>query len=215
MTVTGVDDAVVDGAVGYTIVTAPAVSTDPNYTGVNAADVAVTNTRQRQRGDHGDADGGPDDDRSGRDGDVHGGAQHAADGGRDDRADARATRRKARSAPASLTFTTANWNVAQTVTVTGVDDAVVDGDVGYTIVTAPAVSTDPNYTGVNAADVAVTNTDNDSAGITVTPTAGLMTTEAGRDGDLHGGAQHAADGGRDDRAELERHDGRHGQRRRA
>ena len=38
--------------------------------------------------------------------------------------------------PASLTFTTANWNMAQTVTVTGVDDAVVDGDVAYTIVTA-------------------------------------------------------------------------------
>ena len=36
--------------------------------------------------------------------------------------------------------------------------------------TAPAVSTDPNYSGVNAADVAVTNTDNDVAGITVTPT---------------------------------------------
>ena len=50
--------------------------------------------------------------------------------------------------PASLTFTTANWNVAQTVTVTGVDDAVDDGDVVYTIVTAPATSTDPNYTGV-------------------------------------------------------------------
>ena len=45
--------------------------------------------------------------------------------------------------------------------------------------TAAAVSTDPNYTGVNAADVAVTNTDNDIAGITVTPTAGLTTTEAG------------------------------------
>ena len=30
--------------------------------------------------------------------------------------------------PASLTFTTANWNVAQTVTVTGVDDALDDGD---------------------------------------------------------------------------------------
>ena len=37
--------------------------------------------------------------------------------------------------PASLTFTTANWNVAQTVTVTGVDDALVDGNVAYTIVT--------------------------------------------------------------------------------
>src|SRR5258707_10238719 len=48
-------------------------------------------------------------------------------------------------APASLTFTTANWNVAQTVTVTGVDDAIVDGNIAYTIVTAPATSTDGNY----------------------------------------------------------------------
>ena len=30
--------------------------------------------------------------------------------------------------PASLTFTTADWNNAQTVTVTGVDDAVADGN---------------------------------------------------------------------------------------
>ena len=35
------------------------------------------------------------------------------------------------------------------------------------------------YNGLNAADVTVTNTDNDAAGITVTPTAGLTTTEAG------------------------------------
>ena len=48
-------------------------------------------------------------------------------------------------APASLTFTTANWNAAQTVTVTGVDDLVDDGDIAYTIVTAAATSTDPNY----------------------------------------------------------------------
>ena len=41
-------------------------------------------------------------------------------------------------APASLTFTNGNWNVAQTVTVTGVDDALDDGDVVYTILTAPA-----------------------------------------------------------------------------
>ena len=47
--------------------------------------------------------------------------------------------------PASLTFTTANWNVAQTVTVTGVDDVVVDGDVAYTIVTAAVTSGDPTY----------------------------------------------------------------------
>ena len=44
--------------------------------------------------------------------------------------------------PATLTFTPANWNTAQTVTVTGVDDAVDDGDIAYTIVTAPATSSD-------------------------------------------------------------------------
>ena len=66
--------------------------------------------------------------------------------------------------PASLTFTTANWNVPQTVTVTGVDDALVDGAVTYTIVTAAAASTDANYNTSERADVAVTNTDNDAAG---------------------------------------------------
>ena len=71
--------------------------------------------------------------------------------------------------PASLTFTAANWNTAQTVTVTGVDDFVDDGDIAYTIVTAAASSADGNYNGLNAADVAVTNIDNDTAGITVTP----------------------------------------------
>src|SRR6185369_11997072 len=32
---------------------------------------------------------------------------------------------------ASLTFTAANWSVAQTVIVTGVDDAAQDGNVAY------------------------------------------------------------------------------------
>src|SRR5206468_3708670 len=46
-------------------------------------------------------------------------------------------------------------------------------------VTAAATSTDSSYNGLNPADVSVTNTDNDTAGITVNPTAGLVTTEAG------------------------------------
>src|SRR5205823_6514222 len=82
------------------------------------------------------------------------------------------------SAP-SLTFTAADWSVAQTVTVSGVDDQVQDGAIAYTIVLAPAASGDPRYSGMDAADVSATNTDNDVAGITVTPTAGLVTTEAG------------------------------------
>src|SRR6185369_11326551 len=80
--------------------------------------------------------------------------------------------------PASVTFTTLNWNAAQTVTVTGEDDAVADGNQQYTIVTGPATSSDAGYAGKNPADVTVTNTDNDSAGITVEPTSGLVTSEA-------------------------------------
>src|SRR5205814_9057821 len=79
----------------------------------------------------------------------------------------------------SLTFTPGNWNVAQTVTVTGVDDFVADGPQPYLLITPPTFSNDANYSGLNAADVSLTNLDNDVAGITVTPTAGLVTTEAG------------------------------------
>src|SRR2546429_401096 len=82
-------------------------------------------------------------------------------------------------APASVTFTPASWNTAQTVTVTGVDDFAVDGNVAYTIVTAAATSTDGSYNRMNVADVAVTNMDNDTAGISVIPTSGLTTTEGG------------------------------------
>src|SRR5256885_5816704 len=80
-----------------------------------------------------------------------------------------------RVAPASVTFTPGNWNTAQTVTVTGVDDLVADGAVAYTIVTAGATSTDGIYNGMNPADVGVTNADDDTAGITVAPTSGLTT----------------------------------------
>ena len=81
--------------------------------------------------------------------------------------------------PASLTFTPGNWSVAQTVSVTGVDDAVQDGDVSYSIVTGSAASSDPGYNGMNAADVSVINTDDDMAGISVSPTSGLVTSEGG------------------------------------
>ena len=63
----------------------------------------------------------------------------------------------------TLTFTPVNWNVDQTVTVTGVNDSIVDGDQAYTIVTRPAVSNDPVYKGLDAADVTATNKDNDEA----------------------------------------------------
>jgi len=61
--------------------------------------------------------------------------------------------------PASLSFTASNWNTAQPVTVTGVDDATMGMMTPYKIVTAAAVSaTDTAYNGLNAADVACVNT---------------------------------------------------------
>ena len=80
---------------------------------------------------------------------------------------------------ASLSFDANNWSTPQTVTVIGVDDLVDDGDVSYLVVTSPVVSSDPLYSGLNPADVAINNTDNDVAGITVAPFEGLATTEAG------------------------------------
>jgi len=59
-------------------------------------------------------------------------------------------------APTSLTFTSGNWSVPQTATVTGVDDHVPDGDQQYTIITGPGISSDTNYKGLDPADVAVT-----------------------------------------------------------
>jgi hypothetical protein len=63
--------------------------------------------------------------------------------------------------PASLTFTTGNWNITQTVTVTGVQDLLLDGNVPYNIVTAAAVSGDGNYSGIDPANVSVTNIDDE------------------------------------------------------
>ncbi|MFL6246570.1 MAG: FG-GAP-like repeat-containing protein [Thermoanaerobaculia bacterium] len=80
----------------------------------------------------------------------------------------------------TLTFTTLNWFTPQTVTLHGQNDAIDDGNVAYTIVTAAAVSSDPSYSGVNAYDVSASNTDNDTAGVTVVQSGGTTSvTEAG------------------------------------
>jgi hypothetical protein len=79
----------------------------------------------------------------------------------------------------TLVFTSQNWNVPQTVVVTGVDDLVIDGNQTFQILTSPLISSDSRFNGVNPIDLTITNIDNDHAGITVTPTSGLVTTEQG------------------------------------
>ena len=178
ITVTGVDDSIADGPQVYAIHTDAAVSNDPQYNGIDPADVEVTNT---------------DNDVATIKVQPLQGLVTTEAGGKSTFTivlgtlpTAEVTIPISSSDPTegtvsanSVTFTTTNWNTPQTITVTGVDDFIDDGDQAYTIVIGPASSTDTAYHGINPSDVSVTNKDNDSAGVTVTPTSGLTTTEAG------------------------------------
>jgi hypothetical protein len=178
VTVTGVNDSVVDGNQRYVVVIAPAVSSDPGYAGVDPPDVSLTNV---------------DDDTAGVTVAPVSGLTTTEAGGAatftiqlNAQPTANVTIGLASSdpsegtvSPTSFTFTPSNWNTPQTATVTGVDDPVADGNQSYAIVTAPAASTDAAYAGLDPPDVSVTNSDNDTPGITVSPTSGLTTTEAG------------------------------------
>ena len=71
--------------------------------------------------------------------------------------------------PAVLTFTTSGWNTAQTVTVTGQDDTIDDGDIPWTV--RLALSSDDTGYNALADDVPVTTTDDEDA-----PTVTLVLT---------------------------------------
>jgi len=79
--------------------------------------------------------------------------------------------------PTNLTFDDVNWSTPQVVTVTGVDDAILDGDVTYRIVSSSANSGDRFYSGLKMPDVVVINTD-DEAGFILSSTS-ITTTEGG------------------------------------
>ncbi|MDA3779078.1 MAG: Ig-like domain-containing protein, partial [Bacteroidales bacterium] len=66
-----------------------------------------------------------------------------------------------------LTFTTENWDAQQTVTITGVNDYVDDGDINYKIIIDNLISTDLSYNGLSVSNIDVVNIDDDEAGISV------------------------------------------------
>ena len=90
-------------------------------------------------------------------------------------------------APAALTFTTADWNAAQSFTVSAADD--VDSADGTATFTHSASG--GGYDSVTIGSVAATEDDNDAPGVTVSATD-LTVAETGKR-DLHGGAGHGAD----------------------
>ncbi|MEK9564462.1 MAG: LamG-like jellyroll fold domain-containing protein, partial [Deltaproteobacteria bacterium] len=84
--------------------------------------------------------------------------------------------------PASLTFLTGNWNAAQTVTVTGVDDA--DDDDDQTVSVSVAINTgstaDSFYDAVGSQDVNVTVVDDEVAPlVTLSASATTVTEDSG------------------------------------
>jgi hypothetical protein len=79
-------------------------------------------------------------------------------------------------AATTLTFTTNNWNTPQTVTVTGSDDNLVDGNQTTNVTIAVnAPNSDNKFDAVPAKVVATTTLDDDSASFSVEQTGGTTT----------------------------------------
>jgi hypothetical protein len=73
----------------------------------------------------------------------------------------------------ALTFTNANWDTPQTVTVTGADDDIIDGTISSTItVSINDGSSDNNFDALADQTVTATTTDDDVAGFTIAETGG-------------------------------------------
>ncbi|MBN8635601.1 MAG: hypothetical protein J0M07_09800 [Anaerolineae bacterium] len=73
----------------------------------------------------------------------------------------------------TLTFTSTDWNTAQTVTVTAVDDNLAEGTPHSGAVTFAAAG--GGYAGVSIAPVSVSITDNDNGGLSLAPLAFQLT----------------------------------------
>ena len=81
---------------------------------------------------------------------------------------------------AVLNFTPTNWNVPQTVTVTGVDDNIDDDDQTSNVrIRINNANSDDEFDGLPNQFVSVTNIDDDEAGILVAPTTIATNEDAG------------------------------------
>ena len=182
ITVTGVDDDLVDGTQTSTVTLSivDAISND-DFDGVADQTVSVSTT---------------DDDTAGFTVSQTGGSSTVTEGGSTDLItvvlDAQpasnvvlsiisADTGEATVSPSTLTFTATNWDTAQTITVTGVDDDQVDGDQTTNItISVVDASSDNDFDGIADENVGVETTDDDSVGFTVVETSG--STIVGEDG---------------------------------
>ncbi len=160
VTVTGQDDFVDDGNIAYSIITASAVSSDPNYQGLNPADVAITNLDDDTAGIEVSA-------ASGNTSETGSTTTFTIELDSEPTADvsislSSSSEDEGLVSPTIVSFTPTTWFEARLVTITGQDDVLKDGDVAYSIITAPVVSLDANYSGLDPADLNLINIDEDS-----------------------------------------------------
>ncbi len=159
--VTGEDDNEVDFDVVYTILTSGGISNDSNYNGVDVADVQMINM---------------DNDIPAAGVTVDTTTLQTSESGTTDTFNVKlvspptddvtiilvsADTSEGMILGLNLLFTADNWDQWQPVTIQGQDDADLDGDVTYDILTSGTISNDPRYDGLNVPDVSVTNEDNE------------------------------------------------------
>jgi hypothetical protein len=177
VTVTGVDDNQRDGNRPYKILVKPAISTDPRYKDMDGDDVTVTNRDNEASFNFvGFQPLGTSESGSSVTFSVALNKKPTAD----------VTLPLSSSdpgegtvMPASLTFTPANWDVPQYVTVTGVDDKDQDGAQAYKIVTGTVVTTDAEYSGLDPDDLAAVNADNEFVFIPAQAVSGSLPCNSG------------------------------------
>jgi hypothetical protein len=166
--VTGQDDVVRDGDQAYQVILSPATSADARYSGLDPADLDATNIDNETPGIIVVPTQGLTTTEAG------GTATFTVQLSSPPTSQVVIALRSSDTtegtvSPTSLTFTSANFNQPQTVTVTGRDDSLDDDDIAYTIITDPAQTSDVDYNAMDATDVAVTNIDDEVPGIVVAP----------------------------------------------
>ncbi|MBN7795082.1 hypothetical protein [Parahaliea mediterranea] len=162
--VTAVADAAFDADQAFTVVTDPASSLDGNYNGIDLNDIQglainvdapvrevllspANNPLQTSESGGGDSI------------DMVLSAAPASDVSFSVTVSAPG---EAMTSASTITFTPANWNIPQTLNVTGVDDGVADGDANFQILFGNSASADGNWNNLAITAVAGINTDDGS-----------------------------------------------------
>jgi len=176
LNVIGVDDLIQDGNINYSVVIHPASSSDVAYHGVDPADISFTNI---------------DDDTANII--VTGSNLVVSEGSSTANFQVRLATQPSADvtinlvssditegtiSASSIVFNSSNWMNNVTVTVTGVDDAIIDGDIDFLINFTSITSGDANYNGLSVSSINVKCLDNENAGLIVNYT-GLESTEGG------------------------------------